>query len=101
MRGAKFCFNHGKCEMFNRNSKEPVQQVVDHKSVNFRGQVQTENVSFINHQYVYNRTRDPLGDKYKEQKEEILSLRYLRFRELEKEEEFAKDKEYLLGQEEI
>lgn len=30
---------------------------------------------FQNHQYIYPRTGDPLGNQYKEQKEEILTLR--------------------------
>lgn len=32
--------------MFNKNSKGHIKQVVDYKSMNFRGEVQTENAGF-------------------------------------------------------
>lgn len=53
--------------------------------------------------YTYDRTGDPLGSEYKQQKEEILTVRYPRFRDLWKEEELAKDteKEYPLRQKEV
>lgn len=52
--------------MFSRNLKGYVKQVVDYKSVNFRGEVLIENVSLkIMSIYIYDRIGDFLGSEYK------------------------------------